>query len=49
MTPTQTTALEADLAAMDDAALVRFYQSLEVDDRRVDVVAGEMERRNIDE
>jgi hypothetical protein len=46
MTPTET--LEAQLEAMSDDEVVRFYQTLEVDDPRVDVVAGEMERRNVD-
>lgn len=48
MTPEQTEALEAQLADMTPTEVVSFYNSLEVDDPRVDVVAGEMERRNID-
>lgn len=49
MTESETTALEAELAAMDDDAVTRFYNSLEVDDPRVSIVAGEMERRNLDD
>ncbi|MBI0474204.1 hypothetical protein D9601_02340 [Sphingomonas sp. MA1305] len=40
--------LEQDLCSMPDQAVAAFYQTLEVDDPRVDVVAGELERRNID-
>lgn len=48
MTDDQASELKTELAAMDDRALVRFYEALEVDDPRVDVVAGEMERRGVD-
>ena len=48
MTEADLTALEAQLAAMTEQEVVRFYNGLEVDDPRVDVVAGEMKRRNID-
>lgn len=48
MTEPETTALEAQLSDMTDQEVARFYNTLEVDDPRVDIVAGEMERRNID-
>ncbi len=48
MTEAETSALESELAAMDDQALVAFFQSLEVDDPRLDIVCGEMERRDVD-
>lgn len=48
MTPADLDTLEAQLSAMDDQEAVRFYNQLEVDDPRVDVVAGELERRHID-
>ncbi len=48
MTEAETAALEEQLAAMTEQEVVRFYNSLDVDDPRVDVTAGELERRNID-
>lgn len=48
MTEQQTIDLESQLSAMTEQEVVRFYQSLEVDDPRLDVTAGELERRNID-
>lgn len=48
MTQSELTALEAQLAVMDDKAVVAFFQSLEVDDERVDLVDGEIERRGLD-
>ena len=49
MTKAETTALETRLAAMSDTEVAAFYQSLEVDDPQVDVVAGAMELRNLDD
>ncbi len=48
MTEAEITDLETRLAAMSDAEVADFYNGLEVDDPRVDIVAGEMERRHID-
>ena len=49
MTEQQISDLEAKLADMSGQEVVRYYQSLEVDDPQVDIVAGEMERRNLDD
>lgn len=49
MTDQQISDLEAKLADMSGQEVVRYYQSLEVDDPQVDIVAGEMERRGIDD
>lgn len=48
MTEPEITALEAQLSDMSDQEVLAFYQSLEVEDERVDVTAGEIERRNLD-
>lgn len=48
MTKAEITALESELAGMDDRAVTRFYNTLDVEDPRCDIVAGEMERRDID-
>ncbi len=48
MTEADITALEQQLSAMTEQEVAHFYSGLEVDDPRVDIVAGELERRNID-
>lgn len=48
MTESDIEALEAMLADMSDQDVARFYNSLECEDPRCDIVAGECERRHID-
>ncbi len=43
-----TTAMEQQLSAMTEQEVAHLYSALEVDDPRVDIVAGELERRKID-
>jgi len=48
MTDSEITDFQATLANMSDQEVLTFYQSLDVEDERVDVTAGEIERRNLD-
>jgi hypothetical protein len=48
MTSEQITELEAKLTGMSAREAVWFYNTLAVDDPRVDIVAAEIERRDFD-
>jgi hypothetical protein len=48
MTEADTTALEQQLSAMTEQEVARAYNKAEVGSPEADVIAGEMERRHID-
>lgn len=49
MTLIEKTDFEAKIATMSDAEIVRAYNASEVETEEADLLAGEMERRNLDD